>query len=204
MTTEPALAFDRQPQPGESTRRYDIYGRLHVGSAHISKAVVNTYFGREIPHWQELGLDRDRAYKMFRDPGELEAAAESFNNIPLMSRHVAHTAKDHKPDLVVGSTGTDAKFTFPYLDNSLVVWPASDIEKIEEGLKRELSCSYAYKPIMEPGAFQGESYDGRMTAIVGNHVAIVVEGRAGPDVLIGDASIFDREWELISSALRGL
>ena len=46
MTTiEPALAFDREPQPGESARRYDIYGRLHVASDHISKAVVNQYYG---------------------------------------------------------------------------------------------------------------------------------------------------------------
>jgi hypothetical protein len=59
--------------------------------------------------------------------------------------------------------------------------------KIEEGLKRELSCSYAYVPDMTPGVYQGEAYDGRMTKIVGNHVAVVVAGRAGPDVLIGDS-----------------
>ena len=200
-TVEPALAFDREPQPGESARSKDVYGRLHVASAHISKSAVNTYFGREIPGWQALGLDQDRAYKLFRDPDELAAAADSFNNVPLMRRHVAHTAADHKPDLVIGSTGTDAKFEFPFLDNSLVVWPAADIEKIEEGLKKELSCSYAYTPDMTPGAFQGESYDGRMTRIIANHVSLVIAGRAGSEVAIGDSDIITGQWRQIERAL---
>lgn len=189
------LAYDRDMLPGETTRRYDLYGRLHVATAHISKATVNQYMGKEIPRWQELGLIPDRIYKLLRDPKELEAAANSFNNLPLMSRHVAHTAADHKPDFVIGSTGTDAKFNPPFLDNSLVVWPAKDIEKVEEDLKRGLSCSYAYKPDMTPGVYGGEAYDGVMRNIVGNHVAIVTEGRAGPEVIIGDSKLIEQTQE---------
>ena len=204
MTTEPALAFDRATAQGESTRKYDMWGRLHVSVAHVSKATVNPYFGHEIPGWQALGLERDRVYKLFRDPDELSAAADSSNNLPLLRRHIAHTAADPRKDDVVGSTGTDAKFAFPYLDNSLVVWPAPDIEKIEEDIKRELSCSYFYKPDMTPGNFQGEAYDGVMRNIVFNHLSLVERGRAGSEVAVGDSSIFERQWELITSALLGL
>jgi hypothetical protein len=39
---------------------------------------------------------------------------------------------------------------------------------------------------MVPGVYGGEAYDGRMVNIRGNHVAIVIKGRAGPDVLVAD------------------
>ena len=41
---------------------------------------------------------------------------------------------------------------------------------------------------MTPGVTpEGEKYDGVMRDIVGNHVALVREGRAGPDVVVGDS-----------------
>ncbi|CCE10728.1 conserved hypothetical protein [Bradyrhizobium sp. STM 3843] len=81
----------------------------------ISKAAVNLYIGREIPDYKALGLDPDKVYRLLRDPEELAKAAPTFNNIPLLSRHVPVTADDHEPDLVIGSTGTDAAFNAPHL-----------------------------------------------------------------------------------------
>jgi hypothetical protein len=129
-----AMAEDWLSQ-GESTRSYDQYGRLHVSMAHISKATVNAYNGREIPNWQTLGLQPDRSYKLLRDPEELAIAAPTFNKIPVMSRHVAHTAADHKPDLVIGATGSDASFALPYLNNSLVIWAGAEIGEDRGGPK---------------------------------------------------------------------
>jgi hypothetical protein len=102
------LAFDRA-----SVRTYDRDGRLHVEITNISKAAVNPYIGREIPDYQALGLDPGKIYKLLRDPDELAKAAPTFNNIPLLSRHQPVTADDHKPDLVIGSTSTDATFEAP-------------------------------------------------------------------------------------------
>ena len=191
----PVFAFDRQPQPGESVRHYDDDGRLHIATTNISKAMINEYFGREIPNFQALGLQSGRRYRLLRDPSELAKGAATFNNLPLLSRHVAVSAKDHKPDFVIGSTGTDAAFTHPYLTNSIVVWAEPDIEAIEEDLKKELSCSYRYDPDMTPGTYEGQSYDGVMRNIRGNHVAVVREGRAGPDVVIGDSKPEDSNKE---------
>src|ERR1700730_18277735 len=94
------MAFDKK-----SVRRYDSDGRLHIDASHISKANVCEYAGREIPDWQELGLDPEKLYKLYRDPDELAKAAASFNNIPILSRHVPVDVNDHQPDLVIGSTG---------------------------------------------------------------------------------------------------
>jgi hypothetical protein len=178
------LALDRS-----TVRSVDEDGRLHVAVTNISKANVCPYYGHEIPDADRLGLDRDRVYYLLRDPAELEKAAASFNSLPLLNVHVPVSADDHRPDIVVGATGTDAEFVAPYLRNSLVVWARDAIEAIESGEQRELSCAYRYVPVMEPGTYQGVRYDGRMTEIRGNHVALVPHGRAGSDVVVGDSKL---------------
>lgn len=176
------LAFDRA-----TVRRVDADGRLHVEISNISKAAVNPYFGREIPGGEAMGLDPDRIYQLLRDPGELAKAVATFNNIPLLSKHVAVSAADPQKEYIVGSTGTDAEFAAPFLRNSLVVWDASAIAGIQTNEQRELSSAYRYVADMTPGVYEGVPYDGRMTDIVGNHVALVPVGRAGADVLVSDS-----------------
>ncbi len=175
------LAFDR------SMRRYDADGRLHVETSNISKANICPYFGREIPGWQELGLDADRTYQLYRDPAELEKGAATFNNLPILSRHVPVTAADHKPELVIGSTGSHAAFDGMHLKNSLVFWAADAIGAIEDEERKELSSAYRYRADMTPGEVDGVRFDGVMRDIVGNHVALVSQGRAGPSVVVGDS-----------------
>lgn len=180
------LAMDRAP----SVRSFDVDGRLHVAASNISKANICPYYGREIPGWQELGLDGDRIYKLLRDPKELAAGAATFNNLPLLCEHVPVSAYDeesHLADFVVGSTGTDARMDGQFLTNSLVIWAKPSIDGVVNDQKRQLSSAYRYRPDMTPGFFGGVAYDGVMRDIVGNHVALVIEGRAGDDVIIGDA-----------------
>lgn len=176
------LAFDRS-----SVRTIDVDGRLHVAANPISKACVNPYTGREIPDWEALGLDPARTYQLLRDPDELAKAAQTFNNLPILSRHVPVSSTDHRPGLVIGSTGTDAAFSFPYLTASLVIWAQPAIDAVENGSQRELSSAYRFRADMSSGRFDGVRFDGVMRDIVGNHVATVSEGRAGPDVVVGDS-----------------
>jgi hypothetical protein len=180
------FAFDR------SARRYDVDGRLHVVMSNISKAAVNPYYGREIPKCEELRLDPNKVYYLLRDPEELERAAPTFNNLPLLSKHVPVSALDdesHQPDFVVGSLGTDAEWRDPYLRNSLVVWAAGAIAGIESRDQQELSAAYRYDADMTPGTHEGLHFDGVMRNIRGNHVALVESGRAGSDVVVGDSQI---------------
>lgn len=183
MTTNPdRLALDRA-----TVRAIDADGRLHVEVSPISKANVCPYYGREIPQSEALGLEPNRVYQLLRDPVELAKAAPTFNNIQLMQVHVPVNAMDTQKMDVVGCTGSMATFTPPYLTNSLCIWDASAIAGIDSGEQRELSASYRYVADMTPGEFEGVPYDGRMTQIVGNHVALVPAGRAGADVLVGDS-----------------
>lgn len=195
------LAMDRS----QSVRRRDANGFLHVEVSNISKANVCPYYGSEIPGWQEMGLDPDRIYQLYRDPEELARAAETFNNIPLLSQHLPVMPDDLPDDLIIGSTGTDAVFDGLYLRNSLVVWSAEFQDAIEEDRQRELSCGYRYRADMTAGRTEdGLPFDGVMREIMGNHVALVIEGRAGPDVLVGDEvmTLKSRTALMISGALQ--
>lgn len=179
------VACDRQ-----SARTIDEQGFLHVEACNISKACVSPYWGAEIPNWEELGLDPKKTYWLLRDPNELQKAASTFNNLPLMDNHIEVSADDLEDDKVkkriVGSTGTDATFEYPYLKASLVVWTAGGIEGVMSKEQTQLSCAYRYELDMTPGEFEGQRYDARMFNLRGNHVALVDEGRAGPDVTVKD------------------
>lgn len=178
------LAFDR------SVRTFDADGRLHVEVSNISKAMVCPYLGSEIPDAEALGLQADKIYYLLRDPKELEAAAQTFRNLPLLIQHVPVSADDPRKDLVVGSTGSDVTFSPPYLSCSLSIWDAGAIAGIESKDQTELSAAYRYRADMTTGVYEGTEYDGVMRDIKGNHVALVDVGRAGPDVVVADRNPF--------------
>ncbi|WAX22782.1 hypothetical protein MAJJADAN_00020 [Pseudomonas phage Amjad_SA] len=180
------IAFDRA-----SARSIDADGRLHVAKTHISKANVCPYYGKEIPGWQELGLEPNKVYRLWRAPEELAKGASTFNNLPLLRRHVQVSATDPMKDDVVGSIGSDVTYDAPYLDASLCVWDAEAIAGIDADKIAELSCGYRYTADMTPGTTpEGEAYDGVMRDIIGNHLALVEFGRAGSDVMVADADPF--------------
>ncbi|MDE2434728.1 MAG: DUF2213 domain-containing protein [Sphingomonadales bacterium] len=195
------MAMDRA-----SVRSRDANGYLHVEISNISKANVCPYYGQEIPGWQDLGLEADEVYYLYRDPEELARAADTFNNVPLLSEHVPVIPEEGLPEsLIIGSTGTDAEFVYPHLRNSLVVWSVEAQDGIEAERKRELSCGYRYTPDMTAGVSpEGLRFDGVMRKIMGNHVALVIEGRAGPDVMVGDEvmKLKSRTALMISGALQ--
>lgn len=173
-----------------SLRSYDQDGRLHVESSNISKATVNPYYGSEIPNYQQLGLEPKKVYYLLRDPEELEKAAQTFNNLPLLSKHIPVSADEPQKEVIAGTTGSDTVFEDGYLKCSLAVWDAEAIAGIESGEQVELSSAYHYTADMTAGEFEGWHYDGVMRDIVGNHVALVDVGRAGRDVVVSDADPF--------------
>lgn len=190
-TPGPVLAFDRQ-----SVRSVDADGRLHVALTNISKANVSPYYGSEIPGFASLGLDPTKVYNLWRDPAELEKGAKSFNNLPILRRHIQVSADAPSKEDVVGSIGSDVTFNAPYLCASLCFWDSEAIAGIESGQLEELSPAYRYVPDMTPGETpEGEAYDGRMTNILGNHLATVEVGRTGKDVVVADSTPFTQKQE---------
>lgn len=178
------IVFDAAP----SARSIDENGFLHVAASHITKAVVNPYHGREIPGWREAGLDPDAVYYGFRDPEELRKSVPTWTGLPLHIEHHVDSADAPEKLTRVGAVGA-AVWNAPYVDAPLTVWDRAAIEAIEDGSFRELSCAYRYDPEFTPGTREGVAYDFVMRNIRGNHVALVEEGRAGPDVVVADSRL---------------
>lgn len=179
----PQLAYDK------GSRRFDSDGRMHVDNCNIGRSCVSPYYGREIPNHKALGLDPTRIYRMYRDPAELERAADTFANLPVLIKHVAHTAGTPVQDLTVGTTGSNITFQNGHLvSDTLSVWTDEAIGLVVSGKQEQLSPSYNYRPDMTPGKSpDGHAYDGVMRDIKGNHVAIVEQGRQGPTVVVADS-----------------
>ncbi len=190
------MALDRS-----SVREKDRDGRLRIASANVCRASIDDYLGSEIPDPEgKFNLDPDRIYRMFRPPEELEKAAPSINGVQILRQHIPISADDHQPWDVIGSVGTTAEWKDPYIRNGLTFWPAADIEDIESEEKVQLSPGYHYIAIMEPGSWNGEHFDGRMTAIEFNHLALVERARQGETICVGD-SAEELHWAIVEEAL---
>jgi hypothetical protein len=200
-------ASDHQFAEDKSVRSYDESGRLHVDEVNLSKATVNPYSSDEVnsaqegkPGWKPL--EPGKKIMLLRDPEELAKAAPTAAGIPLLFKHQPTSADDHPSDIVVGAFGDEPRFEYPYLKTSLSVWPRHAIEAIENGDKKQISAGYSYDCDLTPGIFEGMPYDGVMRNLYFNHGSLVREGRAGPDVFVGDEAY--SEWMIIERAVIAL
>lgn len=176
------VAFDRA-----SARHYDDNGFLIVDSTVITKAAVNPYYGKEIPDYESLGLDPEKIYNMLRDPVELEKGMHTLGEKQLLIKHIFVSADEPQKESIAGTIGSNLEMVGDDVRGSLTVWDKEAINLIESGKLAELSASYFYDPVMKSGTFNGQPYDGIMTNIRGNHVALVERGRIGRDALVADA-----------------
>ena len=176
------VAFDKA-----SARSYDANGHLIVDSTVITKAAVNPYYGKEIPGYESLGLDPEKIYNMLRDPVELEKGMHTLGEKQLLIKHIFVSADEPQKESIAGTIGSNLEMVGNDVKGSLTVWDKEAINLIESGKLAELSASYFYDPVMKSGSFNGQPYDGIMTNIRGNHVALVERGRIGRDALVADA-----------------
>ncbi len=179
------IAFD-----AGSVREIDENGFMHVAVSPLTREQVAPYYGREIPGSERMGFEPEGTYMGWRPAEELSRpeTLKSTNGIPIHLQHHPDYADSPAKETRVGQTGTDAEWRAPYLMNSLHILDREAQERIRDGTMRELSLAYSYRPEFTKGtAPGGEKYDFIMRDILANHVALVREGRAGPQVLVYDA-----------------
>jgi uncharacterized protein len=169
------LGLDRAP----AAVTVDVDGRLRVAGVAISKAAISPYYGREIGGWNELLLEPDKVYQLYRPAAELERAASTFSGVPLLRRHTPVNAAAPQKNEIIGAIGSDCVFEDPFLNASLTIWSKKDgVDAIRSG-RRDLSAGYHYRVDLSPGLHDGVRFDGRMVDLCGNHVALVDRGRVG-------------------------
>lgn len=171
-----------------SAQSVDINGYVEVKGNPISKVGVYPYLGREIG-----APEPDRIYKIYRPEEELSSpeTIASFKLMPLVDEHAmlgdeadGFTPAERKG--VHGVIGEDVYFDAPYLRGNIKMYSESAKGLVKSGTKRELSPGYRFKLDMTPGTFNGEHYDAIQREIRANHLALVEEGRTGPDVAVLD------------------
>lgn len=173
-----------------SQRLHDLNGWFEVKKNPLSKVGIFEYSGAQIGAPAD---QRDHIFRVYRPAEELgrAAAVESFKLTPLIDDHVmlgdGFTPAESKG--VSGVIGQDMVFEGDTLFGNVKVYSKALAEKIKNG-KTELSCGYRCRYDFTPGVWNGQAYDVVQRDILGNHVALVDEGRMGPEVAILDHLTF--------------
>jgi hypothetical protein len=178
-----------KPNQFETYEGYRIYKNVP-----ICRTGFQEYAGKELKshadYKQEWNLDDNEMVKVYR-PKDVVTAPEtvaSFEGKSVLDGHPPEVlltvvnesehGKGHVQNVRVGTAMEDSEIP---LIADLWVKNSQLNDKIDNGM-REVSCGYLFNLQRDQdGAFF-------MSRIIGNHVAVVPNGRAGPEVAIGDAA----------------
>ena len=171
----------------ESARTEDINGWAEIKGNPISKVGVFPYSGAQI----SPDFEPDKIYQVYRPEEELnnEETIASFKLVPWVDEHAmlgnddGLTPAERKG--IHGVIGEDVYYEDGYLKANLKIFSNKLAELIDSG-KKELSIGYRCLYDIVSGVYKGQKYDAIQRGIRGNHVALVEEGRSGPDVAVLD------------------
>nr|ELR5168984.1 DUF2213 domain-containing protein [Providencia rettgeri] len=165
-------------------RTYDNNGWLEVTDNPISKVGVFDYLGAEIG-----APIPGKIYRVLRPPEELasEATINSFKLTPFIIEHemLGKHATPAEKKGIQGVIGENVYFDPPYLRANIKIFSDVALSNIDSG-KIDLSPGYRSKYEFTSGIYEGQHYDVIQRHLRGNHLALVDEGRTGPDVAVQD------------------
>lgn len=171
-----------------TARSYDDNGWFEIADNPISREGVFPYSSAQIG-----GPEMGKIYQVFRPAEELGAddALASFRLLPIIDDHTmlgegGEAAEDVG---VAGVIGENLRVVDGVLLANLKIFSNTLAEKIKNG-KTQLSCGYRCFYDFTPGEWNGQAYDAVQRQIRGNHLALVDEGRMGPQVAILDQMTF--------------
>ena len=178
-------------------REYDGNGWFEIKANPISKAGIFPYSGRQLGL---TGPDADRIFNVLRPPEELAdpECVESFKLLPWIDEHVmlgpvaqemTDRALPAEKKGIQGVIGEEVFFKDGTLYANIKAFSSTLAALIQAG-KRELSAGYRCIYDMTAGVWNGLRYDAIQRKIRGNHLALVTEGRMGPDVAVMDHFTF--------------
>lgn len=196
LTLTRAQIFPKLLQ-GMDARTVDGNGWFEVKNNPISKAGIFPYSGRQLG---VQGEEADRTFRVLRPPEELSdpECIASFKLIPWVDDHtmigpnavkVSENALPAEKKGVQGVIGEEVYFRDGVLFANIKAFSSTLAALIEAG-KKELSAGYRCVYDMTAGVWNGQAYDAVQRKIRGNHLALVKEGRMGPDVAVMDRFTF--------------
>lgn len=173
-----------------TNRKYDVNGFFEVPNNPLSRAGVFPYLGMSLGD----GFEPDKVYNVLRPEEELSDpdTLDSFRLLPLVDDHTM-LGDGMTPAEKKGVHGTiGEKVTWDAARKMMIaplkIWSDSMADLIRRG-KKELSLGYRCLYEKKTGVYDGQRYDAVQRSIRGNHVALVDQGRMGPEVAVLDHKI---------------
>jgi hypothetical protein len=173
-----------------TARKIDVNGWIEIKDNPISKVGVFPYLGRQV----DPSFPPDQIVMVLRDRDELSnpETIESFKLVPWIDEHVMLGPRESgltPPEMkgIEGVIGENVYFdeAKQQLCANLKVF-SDNMDDLIEGGKRELSMGYRCRYEVSSGVWNGIRYDAIQRDIRGNHLALVKEGRMGPDIAVLD------------------
>ena len=136
-----------------------------------------------IQHYTDADGSVRREYRPETEVASPESLA-SFASKAITSEHPPVLLdSENTKDYQVGFSGSEVVYDNGFVKAVMTITDQDTIKRIMKGDAREVSAGYRVNYDPTPGVTKdGEHYDGIQKEIVGNHIAIVRRGRAGPQV----------------------
>lgn len=162
-------------------------GYLIAKNVKIGRTGYMEYLGSELP--KDFNEDLDKICKVYRSPDELfsDATMASFEGKSVTNTHPTANLDVNTTPMTERGHMQNIRRDGDFLVGDLFIKDAGLISEVQNNLKREVSCGYdcSWSKI---GDGKYEQKD-----IVGNHVAVVPNGRAGHKVAIQDSKPREKE-----------
>ncbi len=167
------------------TKTVDTNGYWEIKHNPISKVGVFPYMGRSISD----ECEPDKVYYVYRSADTLSQSVPTWDNPPkpfINDHEMLGEGFSKIDDRPVQGVIHNPVFENDTLYADISVYSESLKKKIEDG-KKELSLGYFCKYRKEKGVYKGQAYDYVQEDMVGNHIALVDNGRCGSDVKVFDS-----------------
>lgn len=184
------------------TKVVDTNGYWEIKNNPISKVGVFPYMGRSISD----ECEPDKVYYVYRPATTLEQSVDTWDNPPkpfINDHEMLGEGFSKIDDRPVQGVIHNPHFEDGVLYADLSVYSESLKDKIANG-KKELSLGYFCKYRKEKGVYKGQAYDFVQEDMVGNHIALVDNGRCGSDVKVFDSKCTMDSLEIPDDKIRDL
>lgn len=151
----------------------------------ISRIGVYPYMGRSISD----ECEPDKIYYVYRPAETLAQSVDTWDNPPkpfINDHEMLGEGFSKVDDRPVQGVIHNPVYEDGTLYADISVYSESLKKKIEDG-KKELSLGYFCKYEKQKGVYKGQAYDYIQRDMVGNHIALVENGRCGSDVRVFDS-----------------
>jgi hypothetical protein len=161
-----------------------------------------------IQHYTDSDGSIRREYRPETEVASPESLA-SFAGKAITSEHPPVLLdSENTKNYQIGFSGTEVVYDNGFVKAVMTITDEDTIKRIMKGDAREVSAGYRVNYDPTPGVTEnGEHYDGVQKEIIGNHIAVVRRGRAGPQVKLhldrqdaADPSLFKTTEERLMTA----